>query len=161
MSSSADTISDLKEKRSELKMEQEHLEQQMQEVEERLEAIEKTIELFEPDIPSMDEDGRRQLPDWPSGESMPKRVSHVFDKVGRIMQPREVDEYVRANSSGDIRDNAVAETLSRLARQDKLSRKDYGRSSYYYGKKQWWNEEKEDFAESAKPDQWAMSDREE
>lgn len=161
MSSPADTIGDLKEKRSELKMEHERLEQKLQKLRDRIEAITKTMELFQADTPSIDDEEGKQLPGWPSGESMPKRVSHVLDKVGRIMQPHEVDEYVRANSSDDIRDNAVAETLSRLARQDKLARKDYGQSSFYYGEKQWWDKEREDFVGSVKPDQLAVPDREE
>ena len=141
-------------------MEQERLEQKLQEVKDRLEAITKTMELFEADTLGMNEAEGKQLPGWPHEGSMPKKVSCVLDKVGVVMQPREVDEYVRANSSDRIRDNAVAETLSRLARQDKLSRKDYGQSSYYYGKKQWWDEGREDFVESVKPDQWALPNEE-
>lgn len=155
MTSDSATVSDLRAKRSELKERQEDIRQELKMIDDRLEAINKTIDLFTTEGSNGGGSGK-QLPDWPEGQSMPKRVVHVLKQVGRIMQSNEVDEYVRANSSADIRDNAVAETLSRLARQDKISRKDYGENTYHYGLKQWWSEEEGDFIDSAMPDQWAL-----
>lgn len=149
---SSDTLKDLRGKRKELQDKKTSLQQKIEEIDNRLSALDQTIELFEPEKELQRAEKDKIIPHWPSGDTMPERVSHVLEHIDRVMQPHEVDEYVRENSSESVRDNAVAETLSRLARQDKIARKDYGQSSSYYGLKAWYSEEEDDFEESVKPE---------
>lgn len=153
---SSTLLDELNSKRSELKAERERLRQRVKEVDEQLDALNKTLQMFSSEEDEKEDD--KYLSEWPSAQSMPSKVTHVLESVGKIMKPREVDKYVRANSTEKVRDNAVAETLSRLARRDELARKDYGESSYYYGLRQWYSDDEDDFAESLKPEQLS-SDR--
>jgi chromosome segregation ATPase len=161
MSDPDNLIEQLESKRSELVAERERLEAKIAEIDNKLGALEETIDVFREEkseeFPLSKLRDRKvaqdkQLSDWPEEASMPEKVLHVFQAVPRIMQPGEMDEYVRENSTEDIRDNAVAETMSRLARQDRLRRKDYGASSFYYGLPDWWREEEGDFKDTVKPE---------
>ena len=149
-----DSIVPLQEKRQELEEEQNHLQERLAEIDEKLDTLDGAIKILRED--SVEDQGEQQtsarrLSDWPEEASMPKRVLHVFKQVGHVMQPSEMDDYIRTNSAEGIRDNAVAETMSRLARQERLRRKDYGSTSYFYGLPDWWYDGKEDFDDEVKP----------
>lgn len=149
-----DSIVSLQEKRQELEEERGRLQERVAEIDDKLDTLSGAIKILRED--SVEGQGEQQtsfrrLSDWPEEASMPDRVVHVFNQVGQIMQPSEMDDYIRTNSEDDIRDNAVAETMSRLARQGRLRRKDYGSTSYFYGLPDWWHDRKEDFNDEVKP----------
>lgn len=152
-----DSIGTLRKKRRELEEEKSRLQNRLAEVEDKLGTLTGAIEILREDSAGDSTGEKRKqasakrLPGWPEEESMPEKVLCVFEKVGHIMQPSEMDEYVRTNSGEDVRDNAVAETMSRLARQERLRRKDYGSTSYFYGLPDWWHGSKGDFDDEVKP----------
>ena len=150
------TVKGLKQKRRELEKKRGRLRERITELDERIDALDKTLGLFDHSASEGDSSVDRLLNGWPVDASMPKKVMFVFEQVNEVMQPREVDKYVRANErpESDVRDNAVAETMSRLYRQDRLQRKDYEESSSHYGLPSWWDENGKDFYEDVKPN-WA------
>jgi DNA repair exonuclease SbcCD ATPase subunit len=153
----------LREARREIAEERQEVEERLKELDRKLKSyddviadIEQRLELAIEGDNSADPAGPNdwmQVPEWKEDASMPQIVEHIFAHVEKVMQPKTMDDYVRANTDKEVRDTAVSETLSRMARGGRLQRARYESASYsYYGLPAWWDDEAEDFIKEVKPD---------
>jgi hypothetical protein len=151
------TLQDLTRKKRELSEKRQELRDELSAVESQLKSLSETIELFKEDADEEQEGNEGHdmfLPDFPTDKSYPEQILYVLSETERIMQSSEMESYIQANSIGDVRKNAMAETMSRMARKDdpRLMRKKYSSSKFHYGLPKWWSASDSDFIDDVKPD---------
>lgn len=118
------------------------------EYENKLESLDRSISLIAEDLDDYGED--TPVEEFPRDGTLPEMIIHTLGSAGIIMQPSDIDSRIRQHVS-DLRDNAVAETVSQMFRDDRLARQKYGGQSNYYGLLDWYADDTEDFQDRFKP----------
>lgn len=90
--------------------------------------------------------------EFPLDANLPEQIQHVLRDAREIMQPKQIDERIRPHVP-DLRDTAVAESVSRMARKEQLHRQKYNDRSNYYGLQKWKESDSDDFRDEYKPDE--------
>lgn len=90
--------------------------------------------------------------EFPVDANLPEQIRYILRQAQEIMQPKQIDERLRPHVS-DLRNTAVAESVSRMARKGQLHRQKYNDRSNYYGLQKWKESGSDDFRDEFKPDE--------
>ncbi len=139
----------LKRKVEALKKERERI---VEEYDERIEKLQGALEVLQSDV-DLSREKVGGTDEYPSDSTLPDKIVHVLRDEKHIMKPRQIDSHVR-DYEPDLRKNAVAETVSRMAKKDdgRLYRRKYGGNTHYYGLSEWRTEDGKDFKDEFKPE---------
>jgi hypothetical protein len=126
-----------------------------QEYQPKIDALETSITLLGEDVASDSSSEPDIFTDFPVDESLPEQVIFVLDKVGQVMQPKQIERFIKQYDES-LRDYAVAEALSRMYKDGRIYRHKYNSNTNYYGLCDWTddtsNGSEADFQNQYKPE---------
>jgi hypothetical protein len=124
----------------------------LEEYNRKIEKLKGALEVLEDEIQQEIQDTAET--DFPHESSLPEKIQYILRSERQIMKPRQIDKRIRQYES-DLRQNAVAETVSRMASEDdgRLYRRKYSGSTHYYGLATWKTSDGHDFRNEFKPEE--------
>jgi hypothetical protein len=88
---------------------------------------------------------------YPSESTLRRKIIWALERKGEVMRPKQIDSILREREK-DLRQNAVAETVSHMAKEGNLHRKKSGGRSHYYGLQDWKEKKGDDFKDVFLPE---------